>query len=105
MVEVAMLGASGWALSDDSKKVYPPSPAPKEDCIEILKQLEFDQTKLTSGAVIKVKGKTLVLVKGSYERLGELASKGMPQDFREVTEGYATEQYYVLGVGYKFLQE
>jgi cation-transporting ATPase 13A3/4/5 len=99
MVEVAMLNASGWELSDDSLSVSNPSGAK----IELLKQLEFDQKRMTSGAVIRVDGKKIALIKGSYERIGELTSSGVPQDYKDVTERFATEQYYVLGIGMKSL--
>lgn len=99
MVEVAMLNASGYELSQDSKTA-----SKGEVKIQIVKQLEFDQTRMTSGAVIEVKGKTLALVKGSYERIQELTTSGVPDDFKEVTEHYAAEQYYVLGLGMKVLK-
>jgi cation-transporting ATPase 13A3/4/5 len=60
---------------------------------------------MTSGAVIQVKGKTLALIKGSYERVAELTKTGIPKNFQEVTEGYAADQYYVLGVGMKTLAD
>merc|ERR1719482_1495513 len=101
MVEVAMLNSSGWTLSEDSKSVLHSS----GDEIQILKQLEFDQKRMTSGAVIQVKGKTLALIKGSYERVAELTKTGIPKNFQEVTEGYAADQYYVLGVGMKTLAD
>lgn len=100
MVEVAMLNASGFALSEDSKSVK----AEDGTEIQILKQLEFDQTRMTSGAVIQVKGRTLALIKGSYERIQELASSGLPKDFKTVTEHFAAEQYYVLGIGMKVIK-
>jgi cation-transporting ATPase 13A3/4/5 len=99
MVEVAMLDASGFQLSQDSKRVEK-----DETKIEIVKQLEFDQTRMTSGAVIQVGGKTVVLIKGSYERVRELTTSGVPKDFKQVTERFATEQYYVLGIGMKVIQ-
>jgi len=101
MVEVAMLNASGCTLSDDSNSLSQPDGGE----IHILKQLEFDQKRMTSGSVIKVQGKTIALIKGSYERVGELCSSGLPGDFKDVTEGLATEQYYVLGIGMKVLEE
>merc|ERR1719217_737158 len=48
MVEVAMLNASGWQLSNDSKSVQHEGSE-----IKILKQLEFDQKLVTSGSVIE----------------------------------------------------
>jgi cation-transporting ATPase 13A3/4/5 len=99
MVEVAMLNASGWELSEDSRSVRQPD----GEEIKILKQLEFDQKRMTSGSVIQFKGKTIALVKGSYERIGELVSSGMPGEFKDVTENFASDQYYVLGIGMKIL--
>mmetsp|Transcript_9419 Transcript_9419/g.15216 ORF Transcript_9419/g.15216 Transcript_9419/m.15216 type:complete len:1314 (+) Transcript_9419:53-3994(+) len=96
MVEVAQVGASGWLLSDDSKSLSKDGSE-----IQVLKQLEFDQSRVTSGAVIKVNGRTLVLIKGSYEKIGELATSGLPKNFKEITEKAAADQYYVLGIGMK----
>merc|ERR1740130_1778273 len=95
-----MLNASGWTLSDDSTSVSQPDGGE----IKILKQLEFDQTRMTSGSVIQVGGKTIALVKGSYERVAELTTSNVPKDYKSVTEGFAEEQYYVLGIGMKVLE-
>lgn len=103
MVECAMLQAAGqadgWALSDDSKSV-----ANGKDTIRIMRQLEFDHHRMTSGAVIEIRGKSYVLIKGSYEAVeAEVAKGGLPKDFKNVTETYAKEQYYVLGLGLREL--
>mmetsp|Transcript_48168 Transcript_48168/g.112675 ORF Transcript_48168/g.112675 Transcript_48168/m.112675 type:complete len:1326 (-) Transcript_48168:54-4031(-) len=102
MVECAMLSASGWDLADDSKSVLCPLTG---DRISILKPLEFDHHRMTSGAAIQVQGKAYVMVKGSYEAIQALClPQSVPSNYKEVTEYYAKEQYYVLAVGLKELK-
>jgi cation-transporting ATPase 13A3/4/5 len=100
MVEVSQVGASGWTLSDDSKKLTKTVNGSESE-IKILKQLEFDQTRVTSGAVIEVNGRILCLIKGSYEKIENLSKFGLPKDYKDVTEQAAADQYYVLGIGMK----
>lgn len=107
MVEVAMFKCSGWKLAEDARSAQDPVTG---STIKILKQLEFDHQRMTSGVVVRVtppggSEKVLVLMKGSYERIGGLVdpNKALPRDFRAVTEQYASEQYYVLGLGVKEL--
>jgi cation-transporting ATPase 13A3/4/5 len=98
-VEVAMLNSSGWTLADDNRTVRSAS-----GDVQLLRRLEFDHGRMTSGAVIHIpsQDRTVALIKGSYERIGAL-SKGrpLPMDFKAVTSQHATDQYYVLGVGMK----
>mmetsp|Transcript_165532 Transcript_165532/g.293146 ORF Transcript_165532/g.293146 Transcript_165532/m.293146 type:complete len:1415 (+) Transcript_165532:148-4392(+) len=115
MVEVAMFKCSGFYLSKDARSAMDPGTG---ITVKILKKLEFDHQRMTSGVVVRVRAseglaatarggsdKILVLMKGSYERIGGLVdpNKGLPQDFHAVTEQYASEQYYVLGLGVKEL--
>lgn len=105
-VEVAMLCASGWELADDGKTVRE---LQGNGELQLLRRLEFDHSRMTSGAVVKVpsSGRTIALIKGSYEKVEQLVSKTspFPQDFKTVAEQHASEQYYVLGVGMKELQD
>jgi len=102
MVECAMLKASGWDLSDDNKSVLCPLTG---NAIKILKPLEFDHHRMTSGAAIQVEEKSYVMVKGSYEAIHALClPQSVPSNYKEVTEYYAKEQYYVLAVGMKELK-
>lgn len=98
-VEVAMLNCSGWTLSDDNRSVRSGT-----GHIEFLRRLEFDHGRMTSGAVIHIpaQGRTVALIKGSYEKIGALSrGRPLPTDFSGVTSMHANEQYYVLGVGMK----
>lgn len=63
-------------------------------------------TLIIEGTIIKDvnSGVVRVIVKGSYERIGQLCNKAsIPADFKEQTEYFASEQFYVLGMGIKTL--
>lgn len=103
-VEVSMLKSSGWELASDGKSLR----HHLGDEIQVLRPLEFDHHRMTSGAVIYLPklGRTLALIKGSYERIEQLVSTStpVPKDYKVVTEKHAADQYYVLGMGMKELQ-
>lgn len=46
----------------------------------------------------------MVLVKGSYEKVATISlPESVPTNYRTVTEAYAAESYYVLGIGSRHL--
>lgn len=99
-VECAMVKTSGWELTDSGVT----SADGKETC-QVLKQLEFDHHRMTSGAVIKdPKGKITVFIKGSYEKIRDISEKkSRPADYEKVTQGCAKDNYYTLGIATKTL--
>ena len=101
-VEIAMLAASGFELSEDGVSVRQANGGME---IKFFKPLGFDHPRFTSGAVIGVEGRTYGLTKGSYERVQQLISgtTPVPTDYQQVTEKCAADQYYTLSVGIKEL--
>lgn len=102
-VEVSMVKASGWSImSRSNAMVYPPA---EMSCgsLEIVRQLQFNHERMTSGCIVRnEEGNYLVFVKGAYENIAAI-SKVVPANYTEITEKYAGEQYYVLGMGVKEL--
>jgi cation-transporting ATPase 13A3/4/5 len=71
--------------------------------IDVVRALEFDHDRMTSGALVRAGGKVLLMVKGSYERVGTLCP--VPKEYKEVTTQTASDNYYVLGVAYREIKE
>jgi len=100
-VEVSMVQTSGWKLDDD--KVISPD---GEETIEVVRRLEFDHCRMTSGVVVRTQGSSALTVhmKGSYEVVQKrCVAKTVPSNYGAITEGYAKNGYYVLGVASRTL--
>ncbi|KAF4650264.1 hypothetical protein FOL47_001329, partial [Perkinsus chesapeaki] len=105
-VEVAMVEASGWSLPDmdEGDRVLRSPDGSK--ALEMVRPLHFDHTRMTSGCIVREPstGRVLVIIKGSYERVGAGCKAGAsPKDYETVSEALAADSYYVLGMGYKEL--
>jgi len=100
-LEVRMLEASGFrfAGSGGARSFVSPSGAR----VDVVRALEFDHDRMTSGALVRTGGKAVLMVKGSYERVGTLCP--VPQEYKAVTTQAASENYYILGVAYREVTE
>eukprot|EP00929_Paragymnodinium_shiwhaense_P069047 TRINITY_DN34836_c0_g1_i1.p1 TRINITY_DN34836_c0_g1~~TRINITY_DN34836_c0_g1_i1.p1 ORF type:complete len:1365 (+),score=345.52 TRINITY_DN34836_c0_g1_i1:125-4219(+) len=108
-VEVSMVRMAGWTMeytedADGTHRNYLTSPW--GDRLQVVKQLEFDHRRMTSGVVVKdLKTNLLhVYVKGSYERIQQISlPNSVPFDYDERTQTAAKEGYYTLGIATKRL--
>ncbi|EER00609.1 Cation-transporting ATPase, putative [Perkinsus marinus ATCC 50983] len=105
-VDVAMLTTTGWSLPDpDSGSSVIRSPAGvASHKLEVVKALDFDHKRMTSGAVVRDLDtkEVMVIVKGSYERIHALSVKdSIPADFVTVSEGCAADNFYTLAMAIK----
>lgn len=100
-VEVAMVRAAGWKL-EQGGIVRSPS---GEDTLEIVRPLDFDHHRTTSGAVVRCPtGSLTVYMKGSCERIRELLAPGeAPPGYEDAAQRCARENYYTLAVAAKAL--
>jgi cation-transporting ATPase 13A3/4/5 len=98
-VEVSMVKACGWDLSESV--ITSPS---KSETLEVVKKLEFDHHRMTSGVVVRWQetGELKVYVKGSYEKI-ESISRQVPPDYKARTNFYAKRGNYTLGLATKTL--
>lgn len=110
-VETKMLAASEWQLWSDPKSpskmktLVPPACISDAGPLTVVRQLEFDHGRMTSGVVIRQADGTLrVFVKGSYEKVAALAT-GVPSDYAQTTEQHAADQFYVLGLSARTLAD
>lgn len=101
-VELVTMKALGWKLSSpgEARRVISPSGA---DDVSILRQLEFDHHRMTSGAVVRPKtGDALVYIKGAYDKIAQIVEPAsLPSDYAQVCEKYAQQCYYVLAISWK----
>ncbi|KAF4650416.1 hypothetical protein FOL47_001171, partial [Perkinsus chesapeaki] len=100
-VEITMLETCGWSLLSMGAETTVTSPDGKT-VLEVLRSLPFDHARMTSGCVVRVRGsgRTMVLVKGSYERIGECClESGLPIGYSEKADKLAASNLYVLALG------
>jgi len=101
LVEVSMVQTSGWHIKGED--IVSPS---GQERVQVLKKLDFDHCRMTSGVVIRTpnKNEVKVFVKGSYERISDISiSDSVPASYNVLTQQYAKGGYYVLGVATKSL--
>merc|ERR1719387_3317832 len=92
-----MLEASGYHFAKEGPGRSFLHPAGAK--VEVVRALEFDHDCMTSGALVRTGGKAVLMVKGSYERVGTLCP--VPQEYKAVTTQAASDNYYILGVAYR----
>jgi len=99
-VEVSMVQVCGWTIADDT--ITPPC---KKEAFQVVRQLEFDHCRMTSGVVVRgIDGEVMVFLKGSYEIIaGKCLEKTVPADYTAVTQNLAKSGFYVLAVASKVL--
>ncbi|EER03922.1 P-type ATPase, putative [Perkinsus marinus ATCC 50983] len=107
-VEVSMLTMTGWSLpAPDAESTDNIITSPKgEHKLKVLKKLDFDHHRMTSGAVVRdlSTGEVIVIIKGSYERVAALSLPDtLPHDYVEVSEGCASDNFYTLAMATKSL--
>merc|ERR1719174_1585885 len=96
-LEVRMLEASGFRFDGSGSPRSFTNKAGGR--VEVVRALEFDHERMTSGALVRAGGKVVLMVKGSYERVETLCP--VPKDYKAVTKQTASDNYYVLGVAYR----
>lgn len=98
-VECAMIRTCGWKLSSGQMV------SPSGEVLTVIRELEFDHHRMTSGAVVQTsQGDVEVFFKGSYEKIRQLSGKGsLPTDYDAVTTRCAKDNYYTLGIATKTL--
>jgi cation-transporting ATPase 13A3/4/5 len=99
-LEVRMLEASGYSFGPGPGRTFV---GPAGERIEVVRALEFDHDRMTSGALVRAGDKIFLMLKGSYERIESLCT--VPQDYKAVTTQIASENFYVLGVAYREVSE
>eukprot|EP00930_Biecheleria_cincta_P024095 TRINITY_DN17295_c0_g1_i1.p1 TRINITY_DN17295_c0_g1~~TRINITY_DN17295_c0_g1_i1.p1 ORF type:complete len:799 (+),score=130.82 TRINITY_DN17295_c0_g1_i1:270-2399(+) len=94
-----MVRTVGWSLGDRQMA------SPQGEILRIVRELEFDHHRMTSGAVVRdPEGRAHVFIKGSYENVKAIAvATSVPQDYDQVTMQCAKDNYYTLGIAYKEL--
>merc|ERR1719160_1349852 len=101
-LEVRMLEASGYhfASGEGGGRSFSNAEGAR---VDVVRALEFDHDRMTSGALVRAGGKVILMVKGSYERVETLCP--VPKEYKEVTKQTASDNYYVLGVAYREVKE
>lgn len=102
-VEIVTIKALGWELSEPGQPRAVRAPDGTEE-LEVLRQLEFDHHRMTSGAVVRCRssGRLLAFVKGAYDKISQIAEgPSVPPEFGDVCEGYASQCFYVLAMSWK----
>ncbi|KAF4704557.1 hypothetical protein FOZ63_028968, partial [Perkinsus olseni] len=109
-VEVSMFTTTGWSLpnpgEEGSENIIT---SPKgEHKLKVLKKLDFDHNRMTSGSVIRdlSTGEAIVIIKGSYERVAAISlPETIPADYVEVSEACASDNFYTLAMASKTLDD
>jgi len=98
-VECAMVRTCGWSLGH--RQII----SPRGEILTVVRELEFDHHRMTSGAVVRDEtGKVQVFIKGSYEKVREIAlPQSVPSNYDHVTQKCAKENFYTLGISTKEL--
>merc|ERR1719201_446005 len=99
-LEVRMLEASGYHFAKEGGRSFLHPGGARAD---VVRALEFDHDRMTSGALVRAGGKAVLMVKGSYERVGTLCP--VPKDYKAVTTQTASDNYYILGVAYREVKD
>eukprot|EP00435_Cladocopium_sp_Y103_P005697 s4454_g1.t2 len=105
-VEIVTLKALQWRLPAPGQARIIASPDGQTQ-LEVLRQLEFDHHRMTSGALVRCKEtqRVLALFKGAYDKISQIADpSSVPSDYRDLCESYASQCYYVLAMSWKELQ-
>ncbi|KAF4666598.1 hypothetical protein FOZ61_009538 [Perkinsus olseni] len=100
LVELAMLNASGWKLSDSDEGPVVSSPDGARK-LSIIRRMHFDRETMTSGCVIRsaLDGQLAVYVKGSPESIRDTCrSDTLPHDYAKICADLAGQNFYVLAL-------
>jgi len=97
-VEVKMLSSTGWTLQEGDGSVAVVSPDGNRT-IEISKRYEFDHHLMRMSVVVKEGDQFRAYCKGAYETIAKMCDPAtLPEDFLQVSENYAKDGCYVLGL-------
>lgn len=105
-VEVVTVKALQWRLPGPGQARVIASPDGQMQ-LEVLRQLEFDHHRMTSGALVRCKEtqRVLAFFKGAYDKISQIADpSSLPADYKDLCESYASQCYYVLAMSWKELQ-
>eukprot|EP00928_Gymnodinium_smaydae_P039404 TRINITY_DN2692_c0_g1_i4.p1 TRINITY_DN2692_c0_g1~~TRINITY_DN2692_c0_g1_i4.p1 ORF type:complete len:1393 (+),score=138.01 TRINITY_DN2692_c0_g1_i4:564-4181(+) len=106
-VEISIVNSIGWDFPKmDQERVF--HAADGTDSYVVLRQLEFDHKRMTSGAVVRARtaAKTYVFIKGAYDKIEQIVDPAtVVKDYKATCDRYARECYYLLAMGYKELDE
>lgn len=111
-VETKMFQSTKWnmmqqqdQLEDESLRIVSPHD-PNVYC-EILKRFEFDHQRMSMSVIVRIPdGRVFVFCKGSYEKLASISTpESIPENYSEHANLLASNGCYVLGMGYKELEE
>lgn len=105
-VEIVTVKALQWRLSAPGQARVIASPDGQTQ-LEVLRQLEFDHHRMTSGALVRCKEtqRVLAFFKGAYDKISQIADpSSVPVDYKDLCESYASQCYYVLAMSWKELQ-
>lgn len=100
-VECAMVRTCGWQRSGQNMV------SPSGETLTIVRELEFDHHRMTSGTVARrADGGLEVFIKGSYEKVRQIAKgSSVPADYDRITAACAKDNFYTLGVSFKELPQ
>jgi len=110
-IEAQMLEASGWKLLPGEQRTFTapsiagPHGRASGDKAEVLRVLDFDHHRTTSGALVRMsfagssESRTVLFVKGSYEKIASFCPVSSTYD--AVTNGLAARGFYVLSLAYR----
>jgi len=104
-VECSMVASMGWKIDAATDQISAPD---GPEVLTIVKKLDFDHKRMTSGVVLKASDQPgfLVLIKGSYERIEAISEPGtVPLNYQATTEQKAKDGFYVLGIATKTIPE
>jgi len=105
VVEVEMFKGLGprWSLEAGISAKERVVVGPSGERLEVLRVLEFDHARMTSGAIVKLpNGEIHAFFKGAANKIHEMCTQGpVPADFLGVANGYSFECFYVLACAVK----
>eukprot|EP00916_Digyalum_oweni_P012763 GHVL01021068.1.p1 GENE.GHVL01021068.1~~GHVL01021068.1.p1 ORF type:complete len:1304 (+),score=185.97 GHVL01021068.1:103-4014(+) len=110
-LEQKMFEATQWKLLENAQeygsRVVPPHglDPDEEMALDIIKAFEFDHGKQTMSVVIRnAEDQLIAYCKGSYEKIKDMCTNGVPDDFLPIAMSYAMQGVYVLAVGMKMVE-
>jgi len=102
-VEIVTMQALGWKLSapGEPRSITAPDGGEK---LSVLRQLEFDHHRMTSGAVVRTDLGVFAFVKGAYDKISTIClPESLPVDYAAVCDRYAKKCFYVIAMSFKQL--
>ena len=93
-----MFSSTGWSLQEGDGRIAVVSPDGNRT-LEIPKRYEFDHHLMRMSVVVQEGDECRAYCKGAYETIAKMCDpKTLPEDFLQVSENYAKDGCYVLGI-------